>query len=437
MNCASVFKKVKSQRNILPSRRSVRIRNMLMKSSLERANREGGILPIRRSLRIWNRGVNVTLKWDELGLEGNALTDRRVGGRRIRNKNLHSVVKRGKMTNKKMIAPVKQDEFLPHELIIQILRFLPVKCLLKFKCVCKAWSSLIKERYFIAKHMSTSKIEYVYCSSRNLDPGEEIFFVLHILNGLLLTKSSRNNKFYIKNPATRQTLHLPEPLEEHVSMKIFYLGTTDIYKLAYLYYNKSENSVGCQVLTLGDELIWRNLEIPCLSGLEGDKLTEDNCVAVANMFCIIKHDYHEILCIDMESESCATVKIPGELISGTPENFELLDWDDKLSITEIVEKAGDWTVKVWVLEDLKNKKWAGKRIDIPLTFMKSYPTSVELSLSYFEDGWLWLYVGTEHVCYHIDSRRTIATPLGDGFSFYPSLVGLKGMTAEEKFLSSD
>jgi F-box interacting protein len=42
--------------------------------------------------------------------------------------------------------------YLPHELIIQILLRLPVKSLLRFKCVCKLWFSLISDTHFANSH---------------------------------------------------------------------------------------------------------------------------------------------------------------------------------------------------------------------------------------------------------------------------------------------
>ncbi|CAK8563587.1 unnamed protein product [Lathyrus sativus] len=47
--------------------------------------------------------------------------------------------------------------FLPHELIIEILLRLPVKSLLRFKCVCNLWSSLIsRDSHFANSHFQLS-----------------------------------------------------------------------------------------------------------------------------------------------------------------------------------------------------------------------------------------------------------------------------------------
>src|SRR3954466_4024546 len=42
--------------------------------------------------------------------------------------------------------------FLPLELIIEILLKLPVKTLLRFRCVCKSWLSLISNNSFATSH---------------------------------------------------------------------------------------------------------------------------------------------------------------------------------------------------------------------------------------------------------------------------------------------
>ncbi|RHN59202.1 putative F-box domain-containing protein [Medicago truncatula] len=46
----------------------------------------------------------------------------------------------------------KKTLYLPRELIIQILMWLPVKSLIRFKCVCKLWFSLISDPHFANSH---------------------------------------------------------------------------------------------------------------------------------------------------------------------------------------------------------------------------------------------------------------------------------------------
>ncbi|KAG6431360.1 hypothetical protein SASPL_109439 [Salvia splendens] len=46
---------------------------------------------------------------------------------------------------------------LPNDVIIEILTRLPVKPLLKFKCVCKSWRALISSTQFVAAHLEFTK----------------------------------------------------------------------------------------------------------------------------------------------------------------------------------------------------------------------------------------------------------------------------------------
>ncbi|KAI9074660.1 hypothetical protein K1719_043376 [Acacia pycnantha] len=46
--------------------------------------------------------------------------------------------------------------FLPHEIIRNILKRLPVKSLIRFQCVCKDWKNLIQNPSFIADHLQQS-----------------------------------------------------------------------------------------------------------------------------------------------------------------------------------------------------------------------------------------------------------------------------------------
>ncbi|XP_009621491.1 putative F-box protein At1g47790 [Nicotiana tomentosiformis] len=52
--------------------------------------------------------------------------------------------------------PKKSDLYFPREIISNILSRLPVKILLRFRCVCKQWRNLISMPNFIAAHFRHS-----------------------------------------------------------------------------------------------------------------------------------------------------------------------------------------------------------------------------------------------------------------------------------------
>lgn len=46
--------------------------------------------------------------------------------------------------------------FLPDELIMEVLSFLSVKYLMRFKCVCKSWKTIISDPTFVKLHLKIS-----------------------------------------------------------------------------------------------------------------------------------------------------------------------------------------------------------------------------------------------------------------------------------------
>jgi len=62
------------------------------------------------------------------------------------------------------MAKMNETLYLPSELIIQILLRLSVKSLLRFKCVCKSWFSLISDPHFANSHADVSAARIVLIS---------------------------------------------------------------------------------------------------------------------------------------------------------------------------------------------------------------------------------------------------------------------------------
>jgi F-box interacting protein len=60
--------------------------------------------------------------------------------------------KSGEGERKKMAN--MRNRGLPEEMLVEILSRVPVKCLLRFKCVCKSWYALSTNPHFITKHLA-------------------------------------------------------------------------------------------------------------------------------------------------------------------------------------------------------------------------------------------------------------------------------------------
>ncbi|GAB2298404.1 hypothetical protein Dimus_032469 [Dionaea muscipula] len=72
----------------------------------------------------------------------------------------------GKTSRKR--ARQNPDLFFHEEVLVEILARLPVRSLLRFKCVCKTWFSLIGSEYFAGKHLSARSIMFKDYNFENL-----------------------------------------------------------------------------------------------------------------------------------------------------------------------------------------------------------------------------------------------------------------------------
>ncbi|XP_043706610.1 F-box protein CPR1-like [Telopea speciosissima] len=119
---------------------------------------------------------------------------------------------------------------LPLEVIMIILHRLPVKCLLRFRCVCKSWRQLINEPIFVEMHLRRSiennlsliiskdlnhfySIDYDVCDDEKravkLDETQfPNFRIVGSCNGLLCLANQKN--VFLWNPSTREFKQLPD-----------------------------------------------------------------------------------------------------------------------------------------------------------------------------------------------------------------------------------
>ncbi|XP_042508938.1 F-box protein CPR1-like isoform X2 [Macadamia integrifolia] len=170
---------------------------------------------------------------------------------------------------------------LPEVLIADILSRLPVKSLLKFRCVCKTWCALIADPAFVKEHLnrslaSNSNLSLIFrrCAlfSVDLDTCEQraaveldhplksphlATEVLGSCNGLLCISNS-DEDILLWNPSIRRHHKLPiTPIEFPVRFDsprliVYGLGydpTTDDYKLVRVvqFYGDSEYSCDSEV----------------------------------------------------------------------------------------------------------------------------------------------------------------------------------------------
>ncbi|KAK9922839.1 hypothetical protein M0R45_031283 [Rubus argutus] len=149
------------------------------------------------------------------------------------------------------------SDYLPEEMMIQILLRLPIKSLLQFTSVCKSWNSLIKHNTFIKNHLNLNltsnktrnaplfllrhvpRDPNVEQYSLHLDNDSfqeyskpqlpvksfnECFRIVGSCNGLVLLSDdylTETNTFILWNPSIRKSVTLPKP---HMPQSQHYTG---------------------------------------------------------------------------------------------------------------------------------------------------------------------------------------------------------------------
>ncbi|XP_022717734.1 F-box protein CPR30-like [Durio zibethinus] len=165
-------------------------------------------------------------------------------------------------------AGKSMEKHVPSDLINDILSRLPVKSLLRFKCVSRGWCFLINDQNFIKLHLKRSTqsnshsslviVQYTKLSLVDLssllvveevvdDSLKQLFRgpikVLGICNGLLCLSNSAYNCNILWNTSTREHLTLPPVPENSLlyrtpkTMKLFGLGydpIDDDYKVIFV-----------------------------------------------------------------------------------------------------------------------------------------------------------------------------------------------------------
>ncbi|KAJ4965911.1 hypothetical protein NE237_017760 [Protea cynaroides] len=192
---------------------------------------------------------------------------------------------------------------LPSEIEDNILSRLPVKSLLRFRCVCKHWCNLVTNPYFIKMQLNRSnqikeglKLVHAYgaevycidveaCRNQCVETRGQMKIKMHkelvlpfrdqfknlfwevsgSCNGLLCL--STYDGLYLLNPATQEYKRLPYPkIRFSLKLTVFGFGyspRTDEYKVVMIiYYYRSEHSVHCDdvyVYTVGTNSSWRSI----------------------------------------------------------------------------------------------------------------------------------------------------------------------------------
>ncbi|KAK4858735.1 hypothetical protein QYF36_021195 [Acer negundo] len=268
--------------------------------------------------------------------------------------------------------------FLPCEIFLEILSWLPAKYLVRCKCVCKQWYKLIKERSFIMKHLNCSEPVTFYCEDKveNLDVDgsivQETFKHEHVSAGLILEKGDISGKYRLRNFTTQEILYLPNPREDTFGTWIYNLSGE--IKLVSFYADKNRSHVkGMEILNLDGNDKWRPLKFPIQEKCQREQLTYG--IQSSNGYvCCVKRDGHgsnfsiDVCSLDMGSKRYFDNTLPQGSFSNLSEVL-VFEWNGCLAFGDIVEEK----LNLIVLEDHRMHKWSETKIVIPLRFLKENP----------------------------------------------------------------
>lgn len=364
-------------------------------------------------------------------------------------------------TGKQVAQDKSMVSVLPHvpfEIMAEIMTWLPVISLMRFKCVCRQFCTLIcQDLQFIEKHRKRTtperlNVEQIVEDSTKIPMLNgnkyEIFPLQYGFHGLMVVKDLASQFYYLRNPSTRHILCLPDPPEGTnffvPASSIKTLLTGDCKLLSY-YRNYTES--GFQILSVNRDKHWRPLKLPDDDDQQGQLtvvVMRKRCFVfdiglTSTSVCLwmkiykdgLDHMCLKVLSFDIMDERFSTMTLPS-----FPRGFfsdllevHLMSWNGCPAVAELTNEA----LNVMVFErDNKEKKLTGtSRIVVPLRFLReNLSMKDQLVCSSANSNVLTFTKHGEYFCYDMKSEMFWATRTKT-FLFKPSLVTLEGMIPEK------
>ncbi|KAK4259401.1 hypothetical protein QN277_005739 [Acacia crassicarpa] len=288
--------------------------------------------------------------------------------------------------------------FLPEEIIRNILTKLPVKTLIRSRCVCKHWKNLIRSPSFISDHLHHSsthqnpslllerdydlwlldcKMQLHEVRIAPLLDSPSTFHIVGSSNGLLCVRVGRDCEFYpyilLWNPATREVRQLPPNTPNtkgvHLPLSIGFGFSPVIndYKVVITYHNMkginfdpvSPYSLLVVVYSLSSGS-WKKVEF----GVKNFVLVYESVTMNGIMFLsgrVRNPDtntyYNAIVSFDLASELFTLIPTPDWCTS----TYTLTMYENKLAVLSFfATQDSESLIELSVMEDGSGASWAKK-----------------------------------------------------------------------------
>ncbi|KAL6513750.1 hypothetical protein OROHE_019610 [Orobanche hederae] len=265
------------------------------------------------------------------------------------------------------------DMFLPDDLIFQILIRLPIKTLLRFKCVCRIWRSTIEDPIFIDRHMKRGlHLEPVYKE----DQDTEYSAVITVRGVTLETRNSNYKRRpppppqqRLRNHATREILNLPSAPPEggrkgNCTTMSYILQTNEL-KVVYIdsmIQGNGNNVLIYNILSLGtDSSKWKRFDSSFLCNRRNVVRRTSRLGGTVFYNMRFTNQLLYIECLDLENETITSIEVPRHSFYDSEHIITHINWNGKLALASVEQEE----LNVRVLEDHMNREWVEISISIP------------------------------------------------------------------------
>ncbi|CAN6482116.1 unnamed protein product [Victoria cruziana] len=289
---------------------------------------------------------------------------------------------------------------IPADITITILSKLPVKPLLRFRCVSRDWRALIDSKRFIELHLHEVQRKQNLCFV--VETTKDLFFntddlVFHLrkdeiwqavqappqggaqsetrlsvlswrdglcclaANVSLITGGRCPIIYQVANPFTRSTVKLPESqLSRPIICQILRDPASGVYKLLVV---EKYPDFSCEILTIGTDISWRRI-----AGAYGSdqRLLQMAAVGGATHWIFRPNFYRKtvhiskdlpalIVAFDVGDETFRTIPYPQSVPSN--ENLDFVA-AFRGSLCLLHFDVSDLKMEFWVLKDYANSVWS-------------------------------------------------------------------------------
>nr|XP_023926066.1 F-box protein At3g07870-like [Quercus suber] len=260
---------------------------------------------------------------------------------------------------------LQQKNYVPHDIVLNILTRLPVKSLLRFRCICKSYYSSITTPNFISSHLNNT--------NNNKDHGTPFDFpsgrakIVGSYNGLLCladieSTTTFGNVIYLWNPSIRKFKRLPKPCLgqlDSVTLGFAYHSENNDYKVVRISISHSVPPSEIEVYTLSSDS-WRRIEMPLRSNI---KFYDNNYFlpiplvsgALHWMAGFIdeeeKHSSEMIMCFDVNCEKFRNLEMPDGSMSVPSFQICLASFKGKLAVITYGESEQYYQYTIWVMRE--------------------------------------------------------------------------------------